>query len=148
MPRPVVAAFAIPTAMVRFMMMVGNWGQHAFLNATRKNDGLSNSITCINSGYNRRAFNDGYHIGHHLKANRHWTEMPKDFLAHRAMYAEAGAIVFEGVDFFLVSILLWTGRWQFLARRFVRLDGQARSNDDIIALLKSRVAPLTEWPTA
>ena len=143
-----VAAFAIPTAMVRFMMMVGNWGQHAFLNATRKNDGLSNSITCINSGYNRRAFNDGYHIGHHLKANRHWTEMPKDFLAHRAMYAEAGAIVFEGVDFFLVSILLWTGRWQFLARRFVRLDGQARSNDDIIALLKSRVAPLTEWPTA
>jgi hypothetical protein len=63
---------------VRFLMMTGNWGQHAFVNTARKNDGLSNSITCINSGYNKRAFNDGYHIGHHLKGNRHWTELPKE----------------------------------------------------------------------
>lgn len=141
-----VVAFAIPTATIRFLMMVGNWGQHAFLNPARKNDGLSNSITCINSGYNRRAFNDGYHIGHHLKANRHWTEMPKDLLDQRAAYIEAGALVFEGIDFFLVSILLWTGQWKQLARRFVRLDGKAKSEAEIIALLKSRVMPLSEWP--
>ena len=70
-------AFAFPTFAVRFLMMVGNWGQHAFVNPARKNDGLANAITCINSGYNQRCFNDGYHIGHHLKANRHWTEMPR-----------------------------------------------------------------------
>jgi hypothetical protein len=70
-------AFALPMAIARTMMMVGNWGQHAFINTDRKNNGFSNSITCINSVYNKRAFNDGYHIGHHMKANRHWTEGPQ-----------------------------------------------------------------------
>jgi len=142
--------FLIPYVTVRMMMMVGNWGQHAFINTSRKNDGLSNSITCINSGYNRRAFNDGYHIGHHLKANRHWTELPQDLWDNREMYAREGAIVFYGVDFFLVSVLLWTGQWRFLAKRFVRLDGNARSDDEVIAMLKSRVQPVRaeEWEMA
>ncbi|MFT3774251.1 MAG: fatty acid desaturase [Minicystis sp.] len=135
-------AFAFPFFAVRFLMMVGNWGQHAFLNPDRKNDGISNSITCINSGYNKRAFNDGYHIGHHLKANRHWTELPKDFSDNRERYAREGAIVFEGLDFFLVSVLLWTGQWKLLAKRYVRLDGQPRSDADVIAMLKARVQPI------
>jgi hypothetical protein len=143
-------AFVIPCVAIRFMMMVGNWGQHAFINTARKNNGIANSITCVNSGYNRRAFNDGYHIGHHLKANRHWTELPQDFLDNREMYARAGAIVFEGVDFFLVSLLLWTGSWGTLARRYVRLDGQPRSDEEVIAMLKSRVLPVQveEWTAA
>jgi fatty acid desaturase len=135
-------AFAFPYFTVRFMMMAGNWGQHAFINTGRKNDGISNSITCINSGYNKRCFNDGYHIGHHLKANRHWTELPQDLLDSREMYVREGAIVFEGIDFFMVSVLLWTGSWRVLARRFVRLDGKERSDEDVIALLKARVQPV------
>jgi fatty acid desaturase len=140
-------AFAIPYFTVRFMMMTGNWGQHAFINTELKNDGLSNSITCINSGYNARCFNDGYHIGHHLKANRHWTEMPQDFLDSREAYARADAIVFQGLDFFFVSVLLWTGNWRVLAKRFVRLEGRERTDDEVIAMLKSRVQPvrLEEW---
>ena len=140
-------AFALPTFSVRFMMMVGNWGQHAFVNTKRKNDGLSNSCTCINSAYNQRAFNDGYHIGHHLKANRHWTELPKDLMDNREMYASVDAVVFRGIDFFMVSVLLWTGSWKALATRFVRLDGKERSDEDVIAMLKSRVHPLKAWPT-
>jgi len=135
-------AFAFPWFAVRFLMMVGNWGQHAFLNAARANDGIANSISCINSGYNHRAFNDGYHIGHHLKANRHWTEMPADFEANREAYARTGALVFEGLDFFLVSVLLWTGQWRLLAKRFVRLDGKDRSDEEVISMLKARVQPL------
>ena len=46
----------------------------------------------------------------------------------------------------MVSLLLWTGRWRVLARRFVRLDGQPRSDDEVIALLKARVQPVREWP--
>ncbi len=135
------AAFAIPFVVTRFMMMAGNWGQHAFINLERENDGLSNAITCINSAYNRRCFNDGYHIGHHLKANRHWTELPGDFLANREHYARSGALVFEGLDFFAVSLLLWLGRWNTLARHCVRLDGRERSDAEIVAMLKARVAP-------
>lgn len=132
------AAFALPWVTCRFMMMVGNWGQHAFLNVEKKNNGLSNAITCINSGYNQRCFNDGYHIGHHLRANRHWSEMPTDFLANKEKYAEEGAIVFYGIDFFLVSVLLWTGQYKTLAKRFVRL-GAPMTDDEVIALLKDRV---------
>lgn len=139
------AAFAAPLVATRFMMMAGNWGQHAFINVARENDGLSNAITCINAAYNRRAFNDGYHIGHHLKASRHWTELPGDFLEHRARYAKEGAIVFEGLDFFLVSLLLWTGRWNVLARRYVRLDGVERTDAEVVALLKARVHPVRAW---
>jgi Fatty acid desaturase len=140
-------AFIFPTFAVRFMMMAGNWGQHAFINTERKNNGIANSITCINNAYNKRCFNDGYHIGHHLKANRHWTEMPQDFIDNREMYVREGALVFEGVDFFLVSLLLWTGQWRVLAKHFVRLDGKERSDDDVIAMLKSRVQPVQaeEW---
>jgi fatty acid desaturase len=137
-------AFAFPYVTVRFMMMVGNWGQHAFINTAHENNGIANSITCINSGYNRRAFNDGYHIGHHLKANRHWTELPQDLYDNREMYAREGALVFQGLDFFLVSVLLWTGRWRVLAKRFVRLDGRPRSDEEVILMLKSRVQPVRE----
>jgi hypothetical protein len=138
-------AFLLPLVVCRFMMMVGNWGQHAFVNTERKNNGIANSITCINSGYNKRCFNDGYHIGHHLKANRHWAELPTDFLANREMYAKEGALVFEGLDFFLVSVLLWSGQYKTLAKRFVRL-GEPRSDEEIIAMLKERVKPVRVWP--
>lgn len=141
-------AFALPFVVVRFMMMAGNWGQHAFVNVARRNDGMANAITCINSGYNRRAFNDGYHIGHHLKGTRHWTEMPQELLDNREAYVRADAIVFEKLDFFAVSVLLWTGRWNILARHYVRLDGKPRSDDEVIAMLKSRVHPIQTWPEA
>ncbi len=137
--------FLVPYVSCRFMMMVGNWGQHAFVNTGHKNNGVANAITCINSSYNKRCFNDGYHIGHHLRANRHWTELPGDFLQNREMYAREGTLVFEGLDFFLVSVLLWLGRYDVLARRFVRLGGP-RSDDDVIAMLKERVKPVHSWP--
>jgi hypothetical protein len=88
----------------------GNWGQHAFIDPSRPGDSYVNSITCINSPYNQRCFNDGYHIGHHVKQNRHWTELPKDFLDNQARYLKEGCIVFEGIDFFMVSVLLFAQR--------------------------------------
>jgi fatty acid desaturase len=137
-------AFLAPYVLCRFMMMVGNWGQHAFINVERKNSGIANSISCINSGYNQRCFNDGYHVGHHLRAARHWSEMPGDFLKNQELYAREGAIVFEGIDFFMVSVLLWCGQYRFLAKRFVRL-GAPRSDAEIIAMLRERVKPVRHW---
>jgi fatty acid desaturase len=139
-------AFVVPYLICKFMMMVGNWGQHAFINTGAKNSGMSNAITCINSTYNARCFNDGYHIGHHLRANRHWTELPGELEKNIETYIREGCIVFEGIDFFMVSVLLWTGQWKVLARRFVRLDGKERSDDDVIAMLKSRVQRVEVWP--
>jgi len=130
--------FVIPFVFTRFMMMAGNWGQHAFVDADDPGNCLLNSITCINCRYNHRAFNDGYHIGHHVKATRHWTDMPQDFLDSREEYARADAIVFEGIDFFIVWLYLMLKRYDKLADHFVELRAEPRSREEIIALLKSR----------
>ena len=140
--RAALVVFVIPYVSVRFLMMAGNWGQHAFIDPLRPENCYANSITCINSRYNRRCFNDGYHIGHHLKANRHWIEMPADFEQNLARYASEGAIVFEGIDFFGVWLLLMLGRFDALARRYVHLDGQPRPQAEIVALLRARTRPI------
>ena len=140
--RAALTVFVIPFVAVRFLMMAGNWGQHAFIDAAKPDSAYGNSITCINSRYNRRAFNDGYHIGHHVRANRHWTEMPGDFLKNLPTYASQGAIVFEGIDFFMVWLFLMLRRYDWLAARYVNLDGRVRSREEIVALLRVRTQPV------
>ena len=80
--------FVAPLVLVRFLMMSGNWAQHAFIDPDSPANNYLNSITCINVAYNRRCFNDGYHIGHHLRPRLHWTEMPRDFLKNQDQYAK------------------------------------------------------------
>lgn len=140
--RATVVVFVAPVIIVRFLMMAGNWGQHAFVDPSAPESPYSNSITCLADRYNRRCFNDGYHIGHHVKANRHWSEMPADFEANRARYAKEGAIVFRGVDFFAVWALLMVRRYDILARHYVVLDSSNPSLEQIEELLRSRTGPL------
>jgi fatty acid desaturase len=135
---PALVVFVIPIMIARFGMMAGNWAQHAFIDAASPENCYRNSITCINCVYNRRCFNDGYHIGHHLKANRHWTEMPIEFQNNLETYAREGAIVFEGVDFFVVWFFLMTRNYKALARHYVPLGTETPSTEQIIALLRER----------
>jgi hypothetical protein len=130
--------FLIPLFFARFGMMAGNWAQHAFIDPSDPANPYRNSITCINSTYNRRCFNDGYHIGHHVKANRHWTEMPGDFLASRETYAAEDAIVFEKIDFFVVWAFLMLKRYDWLANHYVDLGGTQRTREELIAYLRER----------
>jgi fatty acid desaturase len=139
--RATLTVFAVPFIVARFAMMAGNWGQHAFIDEVSPANSYRNSITCINSSYNRRCFNDGYHIGHHLKATRHWTELPEEFLRNGATYAAEDAIVFAEIDFFGVWLCLMLKRYNWLARRFVHLGEVDRSEEETIALLQSR----TRW---
>jgi fatty acid desaturase len=139
--RATLVVFVVPFIITRFAMMAGNWGQHAFVDETSPENNYRNSITCINSAYNRRCFNDGYHIGHHLKSTRHWTEMPLEFEANIATYAAERAIVFTGIDFFVVWLLLMLKRYEALARRLVPLGDTPMSLEEGIALLRSR----TQW---
>lgn len=143
-PGATLVVFVIPVVLVRFLMMAGNWGQHAFVDASDPANPYKNSITCINTRYNKRCFNDGYHIHHHVKARTHWSEMPAEFEGNKAEYAAQDAIVFEGIDFFQVWLYLMLGRWNALAERFVQLPGApVRSRDEVIEFLKSRVQPIS-----
>ncbi len=142
--RATLVAFIVPYIAIRVMMMVGNWGQHAFIDPRRPGDSYANSITCINGGYNARCFNDGYHIGHHVKQNRHWADMPKDFLDNLERYRAEECIVFEKIDFFMVSVLLFTHQYRVLAKYFVRLPGDERTDEQVIDFLKARTRRIAD----
>lgn len=146
-PGAVVVVLLIPFLAIRTLMMVGNWGQHAFVCAKDPGNPYRSSITCINSRYNRRCFNDGYHIGHHLNARAHFTEYPAEFAQNLDRYGQNDSIVFQGVDFFEVWLLLMLGRWSRLADAFVPLPGApTRTRDEVVAFLKARVRPVLATP--
>lgn len=137
------AVFVFPVCLVRILMMAGNWGQHAFVHPDDPSNPYLNSLTCINSRYNRRCFNDGYHIHHHVKARTHWSELPTEFEDNKSTYGAHDAVVFEGIDFFLVWALLMLKQWGILAKCFVQLPGAPqRSKEEIITFMKSRMVPI------
>lgn len=141
--RATLAVFVIPVLMVRTLMMAGNWAQHAFVDAAHPADPYRNSITCIDSRYNRRCFNDGYHIHHHVKARCHWTEYPGEFQRNQAKYGEHDAIVFRGLDFFVVWLLLMTKRYRILAKAMVELPGAPRrSIEERVEFMRSRLVAI------
>ncbi|MEO1260168.1 MAG: fatty acid desaturase [Bacteroidota bacterium] len=134
-----VLVFVFPMVLVRFLMMSGNWAQHAFIDPDAPADNYKNSITCINVAYNRRCFNDGYHIGHHLRPRLHWTEMPKDFLKNAKKYAENKALVFEGADYHMIWAMLMFKRYDRLASYVVNINNMFRSKEEIKEVLMKRV---------
>ena len=133
------AVFVIPVFLYRFLMMAGNWGQHAFIDPADPGNNYRNSITCINSDYNKKCFNDGYHIGHHVRPAMHWTEMPVEFQNNIQTYIAERAIVFRKLDFFSVWLFLMLKRYNWLTNFYVQLDPlNPKSKTEIEALLKYR----------
>jgi Fatty acid desaturase len=131
----------IPVLFTRLMMMNGNWSQHAFVERSHPEDPYRNSLTCINSLYNRRCFNDGYHIAHHIHPTMHWTEVPRHFKENLESYRQADAVVFQKIDYFIIWLFLMLKRFEWLAHYFVDLGPRRRSKQEIVAFLKSRVQP-------
>jgi len=62
----------------------------------------------MNHTDNVYTFNDGYHVTHHIKSKLHWTEMAGHFLQNLEQYAENNVLVFKGVGFFDVGVLVMT----------------------------------------
>jgi fatty acid desaturase len=130
--------FIAPLVIVRFFMMAGNWAQHAFVDSQTPENNYRNSITCINSAYNKQCFNDGYHIGHHLKPHLHWTDMPGDFIKNADKYAENKALVFEGIDYNQIWAMLMLKRYDRLADYLVNVHGMYKSREEAVALMRER----------
>jgi fatty acid desaturase len=134
-----IVVFIAPLVLSRVIMMLGNWAQHAFIDPTTPDNCYTNSITCINTNYNHKCWNDGYHISHHLKPAMHWTEHPQHFRQNLGEYASQKAIVFDGIHFLHVFFYLMAKRYDLLARHFVELNGDAaRDESEVISLLRSR----------
>ena len=132
--------FIIPFFLYRLVAMMGNWAQHSFIDATEPGNDYKNSITCINTKYNVKCWNDGYHISHHEKQTMHWTEHPVYFQKTLDRYIANDAIVFDGIHFLHVFIYLMRKRYDLLAKHFVNIGDRYQSDEEIITFLKSRTA--------
>lgn len=130
--------FVIPVFIVRFLMMAGNWGQHAFIDRATPKNNYRNSINCINVRYNHTCFNDGYHIVHHLKPAMHWLDLPGEFINNQEKYSAERGIVFQKVDFFMVWFYLMTKQYNVLVDKLVLFDDAIKTREEAIAFLKER----------
>lgn len=138
--RPALVVFVGPMLLTRFMLMAGNWGQHAFVDPVDCTNDYRTVITFINSPYNHRCFNDGYHLGHHLKGNRHWLDMPADFLAKKDEMIKQKSLVFRQLDYFMIFVLLMFKRYKTLTKYVVSLDPENPwTEDELITLFHRRL---------
>ncbi len=130
--------FIIPYFLYRLIAFMGNWAQHGFVVASDPGNPYLNSVTCLNTSYNHKCWNDGYHISHHIHPAMHWTEHPDFFRKTLAEYEKQDAIVFDGIHFMHIFIYLVRKRYDLLAKNFVNIGNRYSSDDEVIAMLRSR----------
>jgi fatty acid desaturase len=144
------AAF-IPMFVAGFALMFGNFSQHIFVHpsvATMPQNLNSYKFNCaltlqsINHFDNQYAFNDGYHVTHHINSRVHWTELAFYFLKNLEKYAENNVLVFNGLGFFDIGLNVMLGRLDFLADHVVHFTKEKKSKDEIIAKLKICLQPI------
>jgi len=134
--------FILSFLISRIIMMLGNWTQHAFIDADDPENLYKSSITTINVKYNHKCFNDGYHISHHLKPGLHWTDHPKHFLDNLDEYAKNDALIFDGLDFLKLFFCLMNKNYDKMANHYVDISGKYKTHDEVVAMLKSRTQKL------
>lgn len=143
-PIAAVALFIIPTIVTRSFMIVGNWGEHAFIDPNDLDNTYTNTVNLVGD-YNESSFNVGFHIGHHLKPKLHYSLLEQDFYDNIATYAKEDAIVFSDIHYPHLWFYLMTKNYKKLAKKYVQLPHrQQRSEEEIITLLKSRVVAIPE----
>jgi fatty acid desaturase len=134
--------FILPFVIFRLVAMAGNWVQHAFISQDQPGNHYQNSITCINVKFNHKCWNDGYHISHHIDPTMHWTDHPAFFQAHLGEFARERAVVFAGLNYLDIFVMLLRGRYDLLAHHFVNVGDVYTSDEEVIAFLRSRTAPV------
>jgi len=139
-----VVVFILPYLIFRIITMVGNWTQHTFIDPNEPDNLYKSSINCINVHYNKKCWNDGYHISHHIRPSMHWTRHPLEFQKNLDKYAANEAIVFDGLDFLKVFYYVMRGRYDVLAAHFVNLGGRYRSDEEVIDMLKKRTQKIPQ----
>ncbi|KAL7627733.1 hypothetical protein AAE478_001928 [Parahypoxylon ruwenzoriense] len=136
--RPTFFVFLLPLMLLRAGLMVGNWGQHAFVDADEPDSDYRSSITLIDVPSNRYCYNDGYHTSHHLNPRRHWRDHPVHLLQNKATYGRENALVFHGIDYLEVTVRLLLHHYDYLAARLVPLGPRqsALTREQRVAMLR------------
>ena len=143
--KPTLFVYIIPLMITRLGLMIGNWGQHAFVDEVEPDSDFRSSITLIDVASNRYCFNDGYHTSHHLNPRRHWRDHPIAFLGQKHTYAKEGALVFHNIDYLMITFKLMRRDYKHLARCLIPIGSQiGMSIDEIAALLETKTRRFTD----
>lgn len=130
----------IPFVLSRLVMMLGNWTQHAFVDPTDPDNMYRNCYTCINTSYNVKCWNDGYHLMHHIRPGAHYTEMPVLFLKEKEKLAAEKSFVFDGIHYLHLFYYLMTRQYDKIANNMVNINNSFSSKEEAIMELKQRTA--------
>jgi len=125
-----------------FALMLGNFSQHIFVDPKDPSNNYGLATNHLKVPFNMVTFNDGYHITHHVNSHCHWSQMPMHFIKNIDKYEEGGAICFKGLNFNDVSIALFTGRIEWLAKQIVQLRPDPLSHDELVAMMRERLQPI------
>ncbi|PGH01926.1 hypothetical protein GX51_04980 [Blastomyces parvus] len=143
--KPTLFVFALPLLQLRVGLMVGNWGQHAFVDEIDPDSDFRSSITLIDVASNRFCYNDGYHTSHHLNPRRHWREHPVAFLKQKKRYSEEHALVFYNIDYIMLTVKLMQKDYAHLAKCLVPIGEQVHmSLDEIASMLRRKTRRFTK----
>ncbi|EGX87922.1 fatty acid desaturase [Cordyceps militaris CM01] len=143
--RATLVVFILPLLLLRSGLMLGNWGQHAFVDHDEPNSDYRSSITLIDVPSNRYSFNDGYHTSHHLNPLRHWREHPVSFIKDKGLYAAQQALVFHNIDYLMITVRLLMKDYHTLAKCMVPIGDQIQLTlDERVNLLKRHTMRFSE----
>lgn len=142
-PWAALLVFVFPVVVTRTVLIIGNWGEHAFVDPREPGNLFRNSTNLLGR-INERDFNVGYHICHHLRPAAHFSTHPAWFEANRERYGREDAIVLRDMHYPDLWLLLMMKRYTTLADRYVHLPGApVRTREEIVTLLKARVEPVS-----
>ncbi|RAQ44991.1 acylamide-delta3(E)-desaturase [Aspergillus flavus] len=143
--KPTLFCFVLPFMQLRLGLMVGNWGQHAFVDEVDPNSDFRSSITLIDVASNRFCYNDGYHTSHHLNPRRHWRDHPVAFLQQKDRYTNENALVFRDIDYIMITVRLLRKDYNHLAKCLVPLGDQiGMEQAEIAQMLRTKTRRFTE----
>lgn len=140
------AIFIIPLLFARLVMMLGNWTQHAFIDPVNPENMYTSSINCINTVYNHKCWNDGYHVVHHLRPGAHYTEHPAIFMSQKEEMSKNKTLIFDGIHYLHIFIYLMTKQYDKLANNVVNINNTFSSREEVIALMKLRTKKFVSFP--
>jgi fatty acid desaturase len=136
-PTGAIAVFIVPMLLMRWLLMAGNFAQHAFVDVDDPDNAYRNSNNLTNAKYNHKAYNDGYHIVHHMRPAMHWTDMAKYYEDNYQDFVDNESVILSGInDNQALWVLLMTKNYDKLANALV--DPHDRTHEEKIAFLKSR----------
>lgn len=99
----------------------------------------------MNGQSNRFCFNDGYHTSHHLNPRRHWRDHPISFLKAKNKYSAEGALVFQNIDYLMMTYHLIRKNYDHLATCLIPIGDQiGKSPEELAALLRTKTRRFTE----